>query len=67
MAVPLVAGALNELSTLQREVVVMRIYNGMSYAEIADAIDRTDATARSHMHHALAALRRYLEPRMNDG
>ena len=59
--------ALAQLSNLQREVVVMRVYNGMGYAEIGEAIGRTEGTARSHMHHALAALRRYLEPRMNDG
>ena len=63
----LVTDALARLPARQRTIVVMRIYNGMSYAEIAESIGRSEGTARSRMHHALAALRKFLEPRMNDG
>ena len=60
----LVAKAVDRLPPTQRAVVTMRVWNGLSYAEIAEAIDRSEATARSHMFHGLAALRRHLEPRM---
>jgi RNA polymerase sigma-70 factor (ECF subfamily) len=61
----LVAAAVQELPAQQRAVVAMRIWNGLSYPEIAEALGRTEATIRSHMHHGLLAMRRYLEPRMN--
>lgn len=48
----------------QRSVVVLRVWNAMSYAEIAEVAGCTEATVRSHMHHALAAMRKYLEPRL---
>lgn len=60
----LVAEAVDRLPPTQRAVVTMRVWNGLSYAEIGEAIDRSEATARSHMFHGLAALRKYLEPRM---
>ena len=60
----LVAAALSRLPPRRRMVVVMRIWNGLSYAEIAEAVDGNEATVRSHMFHALAAIRKYLEPRM---
>jgi RNA polymerase sigma-70 factor (ECF subfamily) len=60
----LVAAAVTRLPPQQRAVVVLRIWEGMSYAEIAEAVGRSEATVRSHMHHGLAALRKYLEPRL---
>jgi RNA polymerase sigma-70 factor, ECF subfamily len=60
----LVAQAVGRLPPAQRAVVTMRVWNGLSYAEIAEAVGRSEATVRSHMFHGLAALRRYLEPRM---
>jgi RNA polymerase sigma-70 factor (ECF subfamily) len=61
----LVEHALTHLTPKQRMVVVMRIWNGLSFAEIARAVGCSESTARPHMHHGLASLRRYLEPRMN--
>ncbi len=58
-----VAEAVGRLPTGQRAVVTMRVWNGMSYAEIAETIGRSEATVRSHMFHGLASLRRHLEPR----
>ncbi|QDU97462.1 RNA polymerase sigma factor [Lignipirellula cremea] len=52
-----VAAAVALLPPQQRTVVVLRIWNGLSYAEIAVATGRAEGTVRSHMHHALAALR----------
>jgi RNA polymerase sigma-70 factor (ECF subfamily) len=60
----LVAAAGAALPPGQRTVVVLRAWNGLSYQEIAEIIGRTEATARSQMFHGLAALRRYLEPRL---
>jgi RNA polymerase sigma-70 factor (ECF subfamily) len=60
----LVATAVTRLPQQQRAVVVLRIWDGLSYAEIAEIVGRTEATVRSHMHHGLAALRKYLEPRL---
>ncbi len=60
----LVAQAVATLPPKQRTVLVLRVWNGMEYAEIAEALERTESTIRSQMFHALAAMRRYLEPRM---
>ena len=45
-------------------VLVLRIWNGQEYSEIAAALGRAESTIRSDMFHALAAMRRYLEPRL---
>ena len=60
----LVATAVARLPDGQRTVLVLRIWNGLSYQEIAQTTGVTQATARSHMFHALASVRKYLEPRM---
>jgi len=60
----LVAAGVADLPPQQRAVLVMRVWNGLSYEEIAQAVGRTEATVRSHMFHALNAMRRYLEPRL---
>jgi RNA polymerase sigma-70 factor (ECF subfamily) len=60
----LVTRAVMELPPQQRAVVVLRVWQGLSYPEIAALVGRTEATVRSHMHHGLAGLRKYLEPRM---
>ncbi len=61
-----VAGAVGRLPEQQRLVVVLRIWQGLSYAAIADLLGVSDATARSHMHHALTALRKHLEPHVSE-
>lgn len=61
----LVAAAVAELPAQQRTVLVLRNWNGLSYSEIAQVVGRDEATARSHMHHALAGVRRYLETRLD--
>lgn len=63
----LVSAAVAQLPTQQRAVVALRVWNGLSYAEIAETLERTEATVRSHMHHGLVAMRKYLEPRMQSG
>ena len=46
----------------QRAAVVLRFYEDLEYAEIAAILDIAEPTARSHVHRALAALRRELTP-----
>jgi RNA polymerase sigma-70 factor, ECF subfamily len=60
----LVEQAVARLPDNQRAVLVMRVWNEMSYLEIAEVMGRTEGTIRSHMFHALAAMRRWLEPRL---
>ncbi|WP_188111119.1 SigE family RNA polymerase sigma factor [Nocardioides antri] len=45
----------------QRAAVVLRFYEDLEYAEIAEILGVAEATVRSHVHRALAALRRELE------
>jgi RNA polymerase sigma-70 factor (sigma-E family) len=45
----------------QRAAVVLRFYEGLTYAEIGRILDCSEATVRSQVHRALAALRARLE------
>jgi RNA polymerase sigma-70 factor (ECF subfamily) len=60
----IVAAAVATLPPMQRAVLVLRVWNHQEYYEIATACDITEGTARSQMCHALAAMRRHLEPRL---
>jgi RNA polymerase sigma-70 factor (ECF subfamily) len=60
----IVSAAMAALPEQQRSVVVLRVWNGLSYREIAEILKCSEGTARSHMHHGLSAMRSYLEPRM---
>ncbi|MEP9385278.1 SigE family RNA polymerase sigma factor [Nocardioides sp. KR10-350] len=44
----------------QRAAVVLRYYEDRDYDEIADLLGCSEATARSHVHRALVALRKEL-------
>ena len=58
----IVSAAVANLPEQQKMVVTLRIWGGMSYAEIAASAGRTEATIRSHMHRALESLRKSLTP-----
>jgi len=60
----LVAGAVAGLPVAQRTVVVLRVWNGLPYGEIARIVGRSQGTVRAQMFYALKAIRRCLEPRM---
>jgi RNA polymerase sigma factor (sigma-70 family) len=45
------------LSSAQRTAVVLRHVDGLSYAEIAEAVGRPEGTVKAHVHRGLAALR----------
>jgi RNA polymerase sigma-70 factor (ECF subfamily) len=59
-----VSAAVLALPTQQRAVVLLRVWDELSYPHIATALGCTVETVRSHMHHALAALRQTLGPRL---
>lgn len=50
-----------DLPPQQRAAVVLRFYEDLDYAEIAPILGVTETTVRSHVHRALAALRRGLQ------
>jgi RNA polymerase sigma-70 factor (ECF subfamily) len=60
----LVDEAVTRLPPQQRAVVVLRVWEGLPYARIAELVGCGEATVRSHMHHGLAALRQHLGPRL---
>jgi RNA polymerase sigma-70 factor (ECF subfamily) len=53
----LVARAVGRLPPQQRTVVALRVWDELSYAEIAAVVACSEATVRSHMHHGLRAIR----------
>jgi RNA polymerase sigma-70 factor (ECF subfamily) len=62
-----VSAAITRLPPQQRAVVVLRVYQGLPYARIAQVIGCTEGTVRSHMHHGLTALRHELAPLVEAG
>jgi RNA polymerase sigma factor (sigma-70 family) len=60
----IVASAVERLPPQQRAVLVLRIWNGLSYSQIAEAVGRSEGTVRANMHHGLATMRKPLEPRL---
>ena len=52
--------AMERLTTTQREVFVLRVNEGMSYKEIADAVGTTEGAARVHYHNAMRAIKEFL-------
>ncbi|GIG19896.1 hypothetical protein Cch01nite_06200 [Cellulomonas chitinilytica] len=53
---------LTELPPRQRAVLVLRYYEGLDDAEIADVLGTSGATVRSHASRALATLRQTTRP-----
>ena len=49
------------LPALQREILDLRFQHGLSYAEIAQALEIPVGTVRSRLHHAMALLRDHLD------
>jgi RNA polymerase sigma-70 factor (ECF subfamily) len=54
-------GAIEELTPTQREVFVLRVNEGMSYKEIADAVGTTEGAARVHYHNAMRTIKESLD------
>lgn len=57
-----VAEALERLDAERREVVVMRVWGGLSFEEIAEASNVSTSTAHRRYHEALDQMRQVLEP-----
>ncbi len=54
---PALAAAVDRLPAGQREVLLMSIVDEMTHAEISLALGIPEGTAKSRLHHALAALK----------
>jgi len=55
------ADAVTRLSPTQRQVFTMRVGDGLSYKEIADAAGTTEGAARVHYHNAMKAVKEFLD------
>ena len=53
--------ALSALTPTQREVFVLRVSEGLSYKEIAAAVETTEGAARVHYHNAMRAIKDLLD------
>jgi RNA polymerase sigma-70 factor (ECF subfamily) len=53
--------AVKRLSPTQREVFSLRIAEGLSYKEIAEAVGTTEGAARVHYHNAMRAVKEFLD------
>lgn len=53
--------ALAELSEEQREVVIMKEYEGLKFREIAEVLNISENTVKSRMYYGLDALKKILE------
>jgi RNA polymerase sigma-70 factor (ECF subfamily) len=58
----LLAAAVERLPNEQREVVIMKIWNELTFAEIANILEISQNTAASRYRYALGALRKALQP-----
>jgi RNA polymerase sigma-70 factor, ECF subfamily len=59
----ILAEAIDSLPCEQREVLVMKIWNELTFVEIAGALGISQNTAASRYRYALATLRNILQPR----
>lgn len=57
----LLHNCLLQLSGEQREVVIMKEYEGLKFREIADALNISENTVKSRMYYGLEAMKRMLE------
>ncbi len=57
----LLHACLLQLSVEQREVVIMKEYEGLKFREIAEALNVSENTVKSRMYYGLEALKRMLE------
>ena len=58
----IVGRAVRALRPLQREVVILAEYEGLTLAEVARAVDADVGTVKSRLHRARESLRRTLAP-----
>ncbi|MCA9255898.1 MAG: sigma-70 family RNA polymerase sigma factor [Phycisphaerales bacterium] len=58
--------SLARLNPNQREVIVMKIYAGLTFSEIAEALDTPQGTIATHYRRGIEAMRRMVEERSDD-
>lgn len=56
-----IRAAVKRLTPTQREVFVLRVREGLSYKEIAQAVSTTEGAARVHYHNAMRAIKELLD------
>jgi RNA polymerase sigma-70 factor (ECF subfamily) len=56
---------IRQLPEMQRAVVTLRSWNGLSYREIAEILGTTEGSARVSFHHAITRLRAWYESEAN--
>ena len=54
-----------QLPPVQRAAVVLRFYRDLTFAEVANILGCREATARSHVHRAVAAMRLRIQEEEN--
>jgi RNA polymerase sigma-70 factor (ECF subfamily) len=52
--------AIDRLSPTQKQVFTLRVAEGMSYRDIADAVGTTEGAARVHYHNAMKTVKEFL-------
>ena len=52
---------IEQLPALQREILDLRFYHSLSYAEMAEALDVPIGTVRSRLHNAISLIRKRIE------
>lgn len=55
------AAAIEQLPPQQRATLTLRVYQGLSHREIAEALDCAEGTAKANYFHAIRTLQRRLE------
>lgn len=53
--------AVGRLTPTQRDVFLLRVTEGLTYKEIATALDTTEGAARVHYHNAMRAIKEFLD------
>jgi RNA polymerase sigma-70 factor, ECF subfamily len=53
--------AVRRLTPMQREVFMLRVTEGLSYRDIAEAVGSTEGAARVHYHNAMRAIKEFLD------
>jgi len=57
----IVLNALQKIPAEQREVIVMKEYEGMKFREIAEVLELSENTVKSRLYYGLKAMRKLLE------
>lgn len=62
-----VAAAVTELPAPERDALILHVWEGLSYEEVAGALDVPVGTVRSRLHRARGRLRELAAPRGGEG